>query len=86
MRESGAPSGRDIRGLMAMAGWGTAPSAARKQFEKTRELRDQLEISTGRQLPELSMGMSGDYQEAIQAGATMVRIGSTLFDGVIERN
>ena len=84
--ESRHQSGLEIRGLMAMAGWGTDPSAARKQFEKTRELRDQLEISTGRQLPELSMGMSGDYQEAIQAGATMVRIGSTLFDGVIERN
>ena len=36
-------------------------------------------------LPELSMGMSGDYQQAILAGATMVRIGSVLFDGLIER-
>ena len=74
-----------IRGLMAMAGWGTDASTARSQFERTRELRDRLQRSTGRYLPELSMGMSGDFQEAILAGATMVRIGSTLFDGVIER-
>ncbi|MAI32951.1 MAG: YggS family pyridoxal phosphate enzyme [Planctomycetaceae bacterium TMED240] len=77
--------GIQIRGLMAMAGWGTDPTTARRQFEKTRELRDQLQIATGRPLPELSMGMSGDFQAAIKEGATMVRIGSSLFDGVIER-
>ena len=78
-------SGIAIRGFMAMAGWGTDASTARSQFERTRELRDRLQRSTGRCLPELSMGMSGDFQAAILAGATMVRIGSTLFDGVIER-
>ena len=78
-------SGVEVRGLMAMAGWGTDPSAARKQFDRTRELRDKLQAATGHALPELSMGMSGDYQAAIRAGATMVRIGSILFDGVIER-
>jgi len=83
--ESSHKSGIEICGLMAMAGWGTDPTAARKQFEKTRELRDQLQLSTGWKLPELSMGMSGDYQAAIRAGSTMVRIGSSLFDGVIER-
>ncbi len=83
--ESGCKAGIEVRGLMAMAGWGTDTSAARKQFEKTRELRDRLQRSTGRPLPELSMGMSGDFQAAIRAGATLVRIGSSLFDGVIER-
>ncbi len=83
--ESSHKSGIEICGLMAMAGWGTDPTAARKQFEKTRELRDRLQLSTGWKLPELSMGMSGDYQAAISAGSTMVRIGSSLFDGVIER-
>ncbi|MCP4941154.1 MAG: YggS family pyridoxal phosphate-dependent enzyme [Planctomycetaceae bacterium] len=83
--ESSHKSGIEICGLMAMAGWGTDPTAARKQFEKTRELRDRLQLSTGWKLPELSMGMSGDYQAAIRAGSTMVRIGSSLFDGVIER-
>ncbi len=83
--ESSDKSGIDICGLMAMAGWGTDPTTARKQFDNTRELRDRLQLSTGRTLPELSMGMSGDYQAAIRAGSTMVRIGSSLFDGVIER-
>ena len=83
--ESTPRAGIEVQGLMAMAGWGTDPAAARKQFEKTRDLRDQLESATGQNLPELSMGMSGDYQEAIRAGATMVRIGSSLFEGVMER-
>ena len=73
------PAGVDVQGLMAMAGWGTDSSVARKQFEKTRELRDQLEASTGRKLPELSMGMSGDYEIAIEEGSTLVRVGSSIF-------
>lgn len=77
--------GVTVRGLMAMAGWGTDRSDAKRQFEQTRELRDQVEQATGCSLPELSMGMSGDFREAIEAGATMVRIGSRLFDGVLDR-
>lgn len=83
--ESCHAPGIAVRGLMAMAGWGTDSSTARQQFDQTRELRDRLQTYTGNALPELSMGMSGDYQEAIRAGATMVRIGSILFDGVLER-
>ncbi len=75
-------AGIDVCGLMAMAGWGTDPSAARQQFEKTRRLRDELEKSTGRSLAELSMGMSGDFPAAIAEGATMVRVGSRLFEGI----
>ena len=77
--------GVTVRGLMAMAGWGTDRSDAKRQFEQTRELRDKVEQATGCSLPELSMGMSGDFREAIEAGATMVRIGSRLFDGVLDR-
>ena len=70
---------------MAMAGWGTDPKQAEDQFHRVRSLRDELESDLGLELPELSMGMSGDFREAIRAGATMVRIGSALFEGVIER-
>lgn len=83
--ESMPREGVQVQGLMAMAGWGSDPDAARRQFDDTRDLRDHLQSVTGQKLPELSMGMSGDYQEAIRAGATMVRIGSVLFEGVIER-
>lgn len=69
-------------GLMAMAGWGTTGDEARGQFAKVRELRDQLTAKTGLALSHLSMGMSGDFREAIAEGATMVRIGSRLFEGI----
>ena len=71
-----------IHGLMAMAGWGGDGEAARRNFSATRRLRDELQQRTGRSLGELSMGMSGDFAEAIAEGATMVRIGSRLFQGV----
>ncbi|QDT12075.1 YggS family pyridoxal phosphate-dependent enzyme [Planctomycetes bacterium K23_9] len=72
-----------IGGLMAMAGMGTDQGAARKQFADVRMLRDKLAASTGNPLANLSMGMSGDFKEAIAEGATLVRIGSRLFDGVL---
>ena len=81
--ESSAIAGVRVLGLMAMAGWGTATDQARPQFARLRELRDQLVTQTGLALNELSMGMSGDYEAAIAEGATMVRIGSNLFTGVL---
>lgn len=72
-----------IIGLMAMAGWGTAADQAQTQFASLRKLRDNLEAKTGLKFPELSMGMSGDYPAAVAEGATMVRIGSRLFEGVL---
>lgn len=75
-------SGVQVEGLMAMAGWGTDRSEARRQFSQLRELRDKLASDSGLPLPELSMGMSGDFHEAIAEGATIVRIGSRLFEGV----
>ncbi|MFG0262283.1 MAG: YggS family pyridoxal phosphate-dependent enzyme [Novipirellula sp. JB048] len=73
-----------VAGLMAMAGWGTDSEEARRQFAATRELRDEMQRRTGVALPELSMGMSGDFDVAIEEGATMVRIGSRLFAGMLE--
>ncbi len=83
--ESLPSQGVQLDGLMAMAGWGTAPAEARKQFAETRLLRDRLTDQTGVPLPHLSMGMSGDFREAIAEGATIVRIGSRLFEGVIQQ-
>ena len=73
-----------IRGLMGMASVPDGdPGAARREFARLRELRDQFAATLpgGDTLGELSMGMSGDFVEAILEGATMIRIGSALFAG-----
>ncbi|HEY1599736.1 MAG TPA: YggS family pyridoxal phosphate-dependent enzyme [Pirellulales bacterium] len=73
----------DVRGLMAMAGRPDDPAATRADFRRLRELRDRLrgECPTAITLDELSMGMSGDYEIAIEEGATIVRVGSALVEG-----
>jgi PLP dependent protein len=73
-----------IRGLMGMAALDGGPEMARRNFASLRELRDRLTCNCPPEtsLAELSMGMSGDYEIAIEEGATMVRIGSVLFEGV----
>jgi pyridoxal phosphate enzyme (YggS family) len=71
-----------IVGLMGMAGLESNLSEAQSQFATLRSLRDKLAESSGLKLAELSMGMSGDFKQAIAEGATMVRIGSRLFDGI----
>ncbi len=73
-----------VRGLMAMARWGGTPDDARRDFVRLRELREGLAVSCPPQisLHELSMGMSGDFEVAIEEGATLVRVGSALFEGV----
>ena len=77
-------SGLQIRGLMAMAGWGTQPEEARRDFVRLRQLRDDLRSTAPPEvsLEHLSMGMSGDFEVAIEEGATMVRVGSALFEGI----
>ncbi len=72
---------RNLRwmGLMTMAPAGAEESVLRKTFGDTRILRDRLQERFGIILPELSMGMSGDYGYAIQEGATIVRIGTAIF-------
>ncbi|MCY2975223.1 MAG: YggS family pyridoxal phosphate-dependent enzyme [Planctomycetota bacterium] len=71
-----------VRGLMGMAGLQT--TNPRTDFAKLRKLRDDMVIRFGDQfqLGQLSMGMSGDFEEAIEEGSTMVRIGSLLFEPI----
>lgn len=73
-----------VRGLMTMAALEGGPERARRDFAALRELRDELRADgpVAIELHELSMGMSGDFAEAIQEGATLVRIGSALWEGL----
>jgi len=73
-----------IRGLMAMASLHGDLSVARRDFCSLRELRDRLMTNCPAEivLDELSMGMSRDFEVAIEEGATLVRVGSALFEGV----
>ncbi|GIX03204.1 MAG: YggS family pyridoxal phosphate enzyme [Planctomycetaceae bacterium] len=68
-------------GLMTMAPLTADPERVRPVFRQLRAIRDELRQLTGRPdiLPQLSMGMSGDFEVAIEEGATMIRIGSLLF-------
>ncbi|MFM8810117.1 MAG: YggS family pyridoxal phosphate-dependent enzyme [Chthoniobacterales bacterium] len=68
-----------IRGLMTMAPYSENPEDARPYFRALGELRDELQSSHNHPLPELSMGMSGDFEPAIEEGATLVRVGSSIF-------
>jgi pyridoxal phosphate enzyme (YggS family) len=69
----------EIRGLMCIPPAGADAQAARPWFAMLRELRDGLQQLTGAELPCLSMGMSGDFEVAIEEGATQVRVGSSIF-------
>ncbi len=75
----------ELRGLMAMCSRDSGGDWARREFAEVRELRDALQLQLGERvrLDQLSMGMSGDYREAIHEGSTMLRIGSSLFAGVL---
>ena len=68
-----------VEGLMTMAPFSENPKDARPYFRRLRELRDAVEKSLGVGLPRLSMGMSGDYEVAVEEGATWVRLGTVLF-------
>ena len=68
-----------VEGLMTMAPFSEDPEEARPFFRRLRELRDGLQDSLGVGLPRLSMGMSGDYEVAVEEGATWVRLGTVLF-------
>jgi len=73
-----AIAGLDVRGLMTMSALTDDTAEQRRAFRLLRELRDEAE-RTGHRLPELSMGMSGDYPVAVEEGATMIRLGTVLF-------
>jgi len=67
-----------LRGLMTMAAFSDDESVQRRAFALLRTLRDQM-VSRGFALPELSMGMSGDFPAAVEEGATMLRLGTVLY-------
>jgi hypothetical protein len=69
----------EIHGLMTIAPWSPDPERARPIFRKLRELKTECEQILGAPLPQLSMGMSGDFEAAIEEGATIVRVGTALF-------
>jgi pyridoxal phosphate enzyme (YggS family) len=71
----------DVAGLMTVPPMGESGDDSRRHFVALRELRDRLETRGGRPLPGLSMGMSGDYETAVEEGATIVRVGSAIFGG-----
>jgi pyridoxal phosphate enzyme (YggS family) len=68
----------EVQGLMTMSALTDDQAEQRRAFRLLRELRDASERS-GHRLPELSMGMSGDYPIAVEEGATMIRLGTILF-------
>jgi len=73
-----------VRGLMTMAAETDDPEDCRPTFAELRRLRERLQAEVGdaHQLEHLSMGMSNDFEAAIEEGATLIRVGSALFEGV----
>ncbi len=71
--------GLSVVGLMTLAPFAPDPEAARPWFRELRRLRERLEAECDLALPELSMGMSGDFDVAIEEGATWIRVGTALF-------
>jgi len=68
-----------IEGLMTLPPLAPEAEASRQYFIALRKLRDQLEAEFDVRLPQLSMGMSGDFPIAIEEGATLVRVGTAIF-------
>ena len=68
-----------VRGLMTMAPWAADPAVLHSTFQGLRAFRDFLEEELLTNLPELSMGMTDDYEIAIEEGATIVRVGRAIF-------
>ena len=69
----------EIHGLMTIPPWTPLPERVRPIFRRLRELKAECEQALGAPLPELSMGMTRDFEVAIEEGATIVRIGTALF-------
>jgi pyridoxal phosphate enzyme (YggS family) len=69
----------EIHGLMTVAPWSAEPEKVRPVFRKLRELKQSCEEVLGAPLSHLSMGMSGDFEIAIEEGATIIRVGTALF-------
>jgi pyridoxal phosphate enzyme (YggS family) len=72
-------AGVELVGLMTIAPPGESPEASRPYFTRLSAIRDRVQQSSGMELRELSMGMSDDFEVAIEEGATIVRIGRAIF-------
>ncbi len=68
-----------VVGLMTIPPFSPDSEASRRYFRRLRELRDRWQEESGLALPDLSMGMSGDFEVAIEEGATYIRVGTALF-------
>jgi pyridoxal phosphate enzyme (YggS family) len=77
--EKALESGLWLEGLMTMAPFSEDSESSRVYFRRLRELRDEMEERFSIKLAHLSMGMSGDYEVAVEEGATMLRLGTVLF-------
>jgi pyridoxal phosphate enzyme (YggS family) len=71
-----------VDGLMTMAAYEEDPERTRPTFARLRQLRDRLAAEAGGPLPHLSMGMTNDFEVAVEEGATLVRLGTVLFEGL----
>lgn len=69
----------DLQGLMTIPAPADDPEQARPLFRELRLIRDRIEQQTSRSLPHLSMGMTDDFDVAIEEGSTIIRIGTALF-------
>ncbi len=79
LRELNALAKIELHGLMTVAPWSPDPEKVRPVFRKLRELKQHCEDVLGAPLLHLSMGMSGDFEVAIEEGATIIRVGTALF-------
>ena len=71
--------GIQVEGLMTIPPFDSDPENSRRHFSRLRELREQYEKQNGLPLNQLSMGMSNDFEVAIEEGATLVRVGTAIF-------
>ncbi len=79
LKELNALPRLEVRGLMTVPPWTSEPEKARPHFQRLRELKREGEQVLSAPLPHLSMGMSGDFEVAIEEGATIIRVGTALF-------
>ncbi len=79
LERAGAWIRLDVIGLMTLPPFHEDPERSRQYFRRLRELRDHARATSGFDLPELSMGMSNDFEVAIEEGATWIRPGTLLF-------
>lgn len=69
----------ELQGLMTVPPWSPNPERSREPFQRLRDLKAKCEDLLGIPLPHLSMGMSGDFEVAIEEGSTIVRVGTAIF-------